>query len=162
MYRLITDNFTSHSGKNSAFVSLKKPSANASNVQILKHNIPFEKSKTYTLKFWAKLDVRDGRFREFDLVMQAMDNPVTILLYETVILDSIDWKEYVYTFKAPDDYNGKIWLGLWVGLSDIDFWIDDIRFFEGEPSDEIGNIETIKKLLNKILSSASWGGIKRP
>lgn len=134
----------------------------ASNLQVRYLNIPFDKGKTYTLAFWARLDEREGRFREFDLLMGAMDNPITSLLSEAVMLDSIDWKEYVYTFVAPDDYGGDVWLGFFVGSSDMDFWIDDVRFFEGEPSDEIGNIETIIKLLNRIFKSASWGGMKRP
>jgi len=88
-----------------------------------------------------------------------MDNPVTNIFIQNVILDSTVWKEYVYTFTPKSEYNGKIWLGLYVGLSEIDFWIDDIRFFEGEFSDEINNNETITKLLRRML--ISWGGIKK-
>ena len=94
--------------------------------------------------------------------MGAMDNPITSLLSEAVTLDNTDWKEYVYTIVAPEEYDGDVWLGFYVGSSDMDFWIDDVRFFEGEPSDEIGNIETIIKMLNRIFKSSSWGGMKRP
>jgi hypothetical protein len=159
---LIADDSTAHTGKKSAKIIQTKISVNASNVKILHYNIPFEKSKTYTLAFWAKVDAREGNSREFNLFMGAMDNPITIILNKTVVLDSTEWKEYVYTFTAPDDYDSKIWLSLYVGLSDVDFWIDDVRFFEGELSDEIGNRETIIKLLNRIFQSVSWGGVKNP
>jgi hypothetical protein len=116
------------------------------------------------LAFWAKVDAKDGNSRELNLFVGAMDNPSTPFFLDNkpVVLDSTEWKEYVYTFTAPDSYDSKIWLGLYVGLSDVDFWIDDVRFFEGELFDEISNRETIIKLLNRIFQSVSWGGAKRP
>ena len=31
-----------------------------------------------------------------------------------------------------------MWVGLSIAQSDVDFWLDDFRFFEGEPADEAG------------------------
>lgn len=77
----------------------------------------------------------------------------------TVILNGTDWKEYVYTFVSPKDVQGNSWIGLLVGLSDVDFWFDDIRFFEGEPFDEIKGNSTAIRPLNRIV--LTWASIKK-
>ena len=49
----------------------------------------------------------------------------------TIILDSTDWKEYTHTFVLEnEDLLNEVRVGLCIAQSDIDFWIDDFRFFE--------------------------------
>jgi hypothetical protein len=94
-----------------------------------------------------------------DLSVQTMSSIPQLVYLKTITLDSVDWKEYVYTFASPKDVQGKSWIGLLVGLSDVDFWFDDIRFFEGEPKDELkGNATTVNPS-NRI--ALSWGRVKR-
>jgi hypothetical protein len=105
------------------------------------------------------LDQKEGNKRGMDLSMQTTSIVSQLVFLETIALDSVDWKEYVYTFTSPKDVQGNSWIGLLVGLSDVDFWFDDIRFFEGEPKDELkGNATTVNPLNRIVLS---WGRIKR-
>lgn len=77
---------------------------------------------------------------------------------KNVKLNNEEWKEFFITFNSPKDADGMISIALWVGTSDVDFWIDDFRFFEGEPSDEIRIVENFVNPYNK--NSTTWGHIK--
>jgi len=157
-YRLIADDATAHKSTKSAKIAQTNPSANASNVYAYYNDIEIEKSKTYTIAFWAKLDQSEGDKRDIDLSVQTTSIVHQMVYLKTITLDSIDWKEYTYTFISPKDVEGNSWVGLLVGLSDIDFWFDDIRFFEGGPADELKGNMTKVNASNKIIST--WGRIK--
>jgi len=152
----MTDDFTAHNGIKSAKIIQSKASANADNVKVYYSTLQIEKNKTYTVAFWAKVDAREGSKRDVVLSVQTI-NPEPFL--KTITLDSVDWKEYVNVFTFPKDIEGNMRISLFVGLSDVDFWIDDFRFFEGEPTDEIMIGETLVNPKNKM--PISWGHIKR-
>ncbi|MDQ1329406.1 MAG: hypothetical protein QG641_2696 [Candidatus Poribacteria bacterium] len=95
-----------------------------------------EKNKTYTIAFWAKVDVKDGNKRKLALNIQTLDDPPKRVFLKTITLDSVDWKEYVYVVP-PKDLEGPVRIELLVGLSAVDFWFDDFRFFESEPADKM-------------------------
>jgi hypothetical protein len=157
VYRLITDDSTAYKGSKSAKIIQSIASANASNVKAFYNNVPIEKNKTYTIAFWAKVDAKEDKKRDLDLTIQTI-NPVPELIFlKTITLDSVDWKEYAYTIPTKD-IEGNVWIGLLVGLSNVDFWFDNFRFFEGEPSDEIKSVETFVTPINKM--TVSWGHIK--
>jgi hypothetical protein len=86
------------------------------------------------------------------------DDPWPGFYSKTIVLDSTDWKEYTDTFVMEADAAEGVWIGLSVAQSDVDFWIDDFRFFEGGPSDEIRPVETAVSPIGKLL--IPWGGIK--
>lgn len=95
-----------------------------------------EKNKTYTIAFWAKVDVKDGNKRKLALNIQTLDDTPKRVFLKTITLDSVDWKEYVYVVP-PKDLEGPVRIELLVGLSAVDFWFDDFRFFESEPADKM-------------------------
>jgi len=52
-----------------------------------------------------------------------------------------------------------MWVALAIGEQDIDFWIDDFRFFEGLPKDE--KVTALPKSVSQMERVASfWGKIK--
>jgi hypothetical protein len=53
-----------------------------------------------------------------------------------------------------------MWVGLSIAQSDVDFWIDDFRFFEGEPWDEkdVDPEKFAVDSVDKLISA--WGKIK--
>jgi hypothetical protein len=157
VYRLIADDSTAYKSKKSAKISQSIASANATNVRAFYNNMPMEKNKTYTIAFWAKVDAKDGDKRELALNIQTLDVTPKQIFNKTITLDSVDWKEYVYVVP-PKDLEGPVRVEFLVGLSAVDFWFDDFRFFEGEPSDEIKGV-TMVKPINKM--PISWGEIKK-
>ena len=157
MYRLITDDSTANKSIKSAKINQSIASANAANVRAFYNNVPMEKNKTYTIAFWAKVDAKDGNKRELALNIQTLDDPPKQVFLKTITLDSVDWKEYVYVVP-PKDLEGLVRVEFLVGLSAVDFWFDDFRFFEGEPADEMKG-ETMVTPIKKI--PVSWGDIKR-
>ena len=156
MYRLITDDSTANKSIKSAKINQSIASANAANVRAFYNNVPMEKNKTYTIAFWAKVDAKDGNKRELALNIQTVDTLKQVFI-KTITLDSVDWKEYVY-IVPPKDLEEPIRVEFLVGLSAVDFWFDDFRFFEGEPSDEMKD-ETMVTPINK--RPVSWGEITR-
>jgi len=158
-YRLIVDDATAHNSKKSAKIIQTKPSANSHNVKAYYRDITIEKDKVYTIAFWAKLDQKEGTEKEIDITIQTVSIIPQLVYFETTILDSTDWKEYIYTFKLPKDVQGDSWIGFLVGLSDVNFWFDDMRFFEGVPTDEIKENATNVSPLSRIIST--WGNIKK-
>ena len=157
MYRLVANDSTAHNSTKSANINQSIASANANNVRAFYNNVPFEKNKIYTIAFWAKVDVKDGNKRELALAIQTVEDIPKQVFIKTITLDSVDWKEYVYVVP-PVDIEGKVRVEFQVGLSPVDFWFDDFRFFEGETLDEIRS-ETFVSPINKI--PVSWGYIKK-
>lgn len=124
------------------------------------HNgVPVENGKAFTIAFWAKVDAMEGQSREVDVsVRMEQDDPWPGFYRKTIVLDSTDWKQYTDTFIVTTDVIENIWVGLSVAQSDVDFWVDDFRFFEGGPTDEVRLVETAASQMNKL--PVSWGGIK--
>lgn len=152
------DDITAHSGKKSAKITQNRVSAAASNVKAIYEDLNIEKNKTYTIAFWSKIDVSEGNERSIILVSQFQTSPFSMLLTKNVKLNEHEWKESFVTFNSPNDIDGVISIALWVGASDIDFWIDDFRFFEGELGDEVKSVETFISPYNK--RTTTWGYIK--
>ena len=116
-----------------------------------------ENGKTFTIAFWAKVDASEGNSREVTTSVQMQRDPWTFYRGQDITLDSTDWKEYSDTFTADADVVEDMWVGLSIAQSDVDFWIDDFRFFEGEPADEIFEVAAVNPT-SKL--SVSWGSIK--
>jgi hypothetical protein len=157
-YRLEIDDSVAHTGKRSLKVVGIIATGTALHAKVRHDSIPVEGGKTFTIAFWAKVDAKEGQSREVDVSAQIQDDPWPGFHSKTILLDSTDWKEYTDTFVVTSDTAETVWVGLSVAQSDVDFWIDDFRFFEGGPTDEIKAVETAASPMGKI--PASWGGIK--
>ena len=129
------------------------------NAKVRHESVPVENGKTFTIAFWAKVDAEEGQSREVDVSVQMQGDSWPGFYKKTIVLDSTDWKEYADTFLINADVVEDVWVGLCVAQSDVDFWIDDFRFFEGEPADEI--IRTPENEVSPMdRLPASWGVIK--
>ncbi len=117
-----------------------------------------ENGKTFTIAFWAKVDASEAQSREVTTSVQMQHDPWTGYQSANIVLDSTDWKEYFDTFVATADVVEDMWVGLSIAQSDVDFWLDDFRFFEGEPADEIKAVESAVSATGKL--PVSWGSIK--
>lgn len=119
-----------------------------------------EQGKKFTIAFWAKVDADEGNSREVTTSVQMQRDPWTGFHSQAIVLDSTDWKEYFDTFTAIAEVEEDMWVGLSIAQSDVDFWIDDFRFFEGDPEDEIG-VDPEKFAVSPMMKSAStWGEVK--
>jgi len=105
---------------------------------VVRHTIvPAENGRVFTVAFWAKVDEREGQSRQVRVNARMGYEYWPGFYNNSIMLDSTDWKEYTDTFVVPLGVSSDIWVGLAVAESDVDFWIDDFRFFEGYPADEI-------------------------
>jgi hypothetical protein len=153
---LETDDSVAHTGEKSLKVVGIIATGTALNARIRHGAIPVKVGETVTVAFWAKVDANEGHSREVDVSAQMQEEPWSGFYRNTIVLDSTDWKEYTDTFVATTD--GVMWIGLSVAQSDVDFWIDDFRFFEGGPSDEIKEIESAVNQMCRV--PTSWGSVK--
>ena len=111
--------------------------------------------KDYTVVFWA----RSEKPREVSLSLQMQHDPWTFYQGGKFLLEGPEWKEYSLTFRATADVDRDMWVGLAIAQSDVTFWIDDFRFFEGELKDEIGREEKFAVDAQGKLST-TWGRLK--
>lgn len=131
---------------------------NALNAKVRHEPVPVENGKKYTVAFWAKVDAGENQSREVTISVQMQQDPWPGFYNKNIVLDSTDWKEYTDTFVIEADAVTDVWVGLCVAQSDVDFWVDDFRFFEGEPWDEIKDSYQSVNFLNRL--PISWGSIK--
>ena len=132
-----TDNTVAYSGNQSLrIVGIVATEIGAHSV--VRHTlVPAENGQVYTVAFWAKVDEREGQRRPVRVSARLGHEYWPGFYNSSFMLDSTDWKEYTDTFVVPLGVSSDIWVGLAVAESDVDFWIDDFRFFEGHPTDEI-------------------------
>ncbi len=135
-YRWEIDN-KAHSGRRSLKVIGDKATGTFWHTKVKVENMSMEAGKNFTIAFWAKVDANEGESREVSTNVQMQHDPWIFYGGNHIFLDSTDWKEYFSTFTATADVVEDMWVGLAIGQSDVDFWIDDFRFFEGEPMDEM-------------------------
>jgi hypothetical protein len=156
-YQWFIDDSEVHSGSRSLKVVGVIASGTNWHAKVRFNDSSMENGKTFTLAFWAKVDASEGNSRDVTTSIQMQQDPWTGFHSADITLDSTDWKEYTDTFDATEDVVEGMWVGLSIAQSDIDFWIDDYRFFEGNPADELvvtAAVEPVDKL------SVSWGRIK--
>lgn len=133
----MVDGPTAHTGSRSMRVIGYRAAAVPSNRKV-RHYAISASGGTYTIAFWARVDATEALTREVDISARMFSGDKWPGFHnETIVLDSTDWKEYTDTFVVPLHTSSYIYVGLAIGHSALDFWIDDFRFFEGEPADEI-------------------------
>jgi len=149
-----------HTGKRSLKVEGIIASGTNWHAKVRYESMSMEANRKFTIAFWAKVDANEGQSREVTTSVQMQHDPWTGYHSQTIILDSTEWKEYFDTFTANGDVVEDMWVGLSIAQSDVDFWIDDFRFFEGEPWDEKdADLEKFAvNSMDKLISA--WGRIK--
>jgi len=149
-----------HNGGNCLKVIGVIASGTGWHAKIRYESMSMEANEPFTIAFWARVDAEEGTSREVSTSVQEQHDPWTGWHGATINLTSTDWTEYTDTFTATADVEADMWVGLSIAQSDIDFWIDDFRFFEGQPDDEITE-ELPDMSVNPAAKLAStWGGVK--
>ena len=87
----------------------------------------------------------------------AGGEPWFTFLNEEVAIDT-EWREYFGTFDAARD-SSNVSISVRIGESDIDVWVDDIRFYEGEyvPT-EVEKEQYV--ILTEEKLTGTWGNIR--
>jgi len=159
-YKWMVDDSTAHTGKKSLKVIGVKATGTDWHAKVRHMNSSMESGKKFTIAFWAKVDIKEGKRRDVTAGLQMQHDPWTGYHSLVIPLESTEWQEYVDTFDATADVDADMWVALAVAQSDVDFWIDDFRFFEGTIKDE--KVESPPKMaVNSGEKLAdTWGRIK--
>lgn len=132
---MTTDDSEFHTGAKSFLLAAEDASGTFTGAQLVSGKIQIEPSSVYTIALWAKVDVNDGQNRPVRL---RVDNPATgnAIFTRDITFDSIEWKQYFFTFTTTDQFIEFVELNFGISRVPTDFWIDDLRFYEGVPNNE--------------------------
>ncbi len=116
------------------------------------HNI--DKDETYTLAFWGKAE----ELRPVALYVEQAADPWDEYGRESFEVNA-EWQEFWITFTAT--VSGPVWPRIALGESDVNLWVDNVRFFIGDfvEDDEIGQQEAVDPAGK---SAVTWAEIKSP
>ncbi len=120
-------------------------------------DVSMKNSKQYTLIFWARAEEP----REVSINIQQQRDPWATFHGQgkNFNLTGPEWEEYSYTFTPTSDVNRDMWVGLSIAQSDVDFWLDNFRFFEGEPADDLTLDEPLPVDAKEKLTT-QWASVK--
>ncbi len=155
LYTVEIDKKNPQHGKKSLKVIAHKATGTEWHAKIKQHDVSMEAGKEYTIIFWA----RSEKARTVGISVQMQHDPWTFYQGGKISLMGPKWEEYHITFNATADVKRDMWVGLSIAESDIDFWIDNFRFFEGEPEDDLNRDTPFAVAPNEKLTT-KWGDIK--
>lgn len=119
-------------------------------------NVSMEGGKAYTVIFWARAE----KPRQVSVNIQIQQDPWDFLQGGDIQLTGQEWEEYQLTFVASRDVQRQMWVGLSIAQSDVDFWLDNFRFFEGQPDDEIPLDGEPQSVDAKQKLTTEWASVK--
>jgi len=107
----------------------------------------------YTLAFWAKAELP----RPVDFYMELKEAPWTSYGRKSIDLTE-EWVEYWSEWTQGPDVPAA-WLRIAVGQIGTNFWVDNVRFYEGdyEPDPDVGRAQAVDA---RAKLATAWGGIK--
>lgn len=123
--------------------------------KIKQKDVSMRADKKYTIIFWA----RSEKARPAQFNVQIQQDPWDFLQGGDFTIKGPEWEEYSLTFTASQTVNRLMWVSLAIAQSDIDFWIDNFRFFEGEVDDELGREDTFPVDAKEKLTT-QWASVK--
>ena len=158
LYTMEIDKKNPQHGNKSLKIVGHKSTGTPWHAKVKQRSVSMEKGEKYSVVFWARAEKQ----REVIVNFQTQHDPWTNHLSgqpePTIILSGPEWEEYDYTFTATADVVRDMWVGLSIAQSDVDFWIDNFRYFEGEPQDDL-NRETPFPVDAKDKLATRWGEI---
>lgn len=155
LYTMEIDKSNPQHGKQSLKIVGHKATGTAWHAKVKQRDVSMKSGETYTVIFWA----RSEKPREVTLSVQMQHDPWTFYQGGAINLLGPEWMEYHITFQSGADVERDMWVGLSIAQSDEDFWIDNFRYFEGEPEDDL-NRETPFPVNPKEKLATQWGEIK--
>ena len=155
LYTMEIDKKNPQHGKQSLKVIGHKATGTAWHAKVRQKDVSMKSGETYTVIFWA----RSEKPREVQLSVQMQHAPWTFYQGGAINLLGQEWAEYHITFNSNADVERDMWVGLSIAQSDVDFWIDNFRYFEGEPEDDL-NRETPFPVDAKEKLATKWGEVK--
>jgi len=158
-YRMEIDKKNPQHGDKCLKVIGVKATGTAWHAKVKQKNVSMQKGEEYTVIFWARSE--DPREVLVNLQKQGdpWDNHLQGLPRPAIILTGEEWSEYHYTFTAKVDVVRDMWVALSIAQSDVDFWIDNFRFFEGEPQDDLTRDEPFPVDAKEKLTT-QWASVK--
>ena len=154
-YRMEIDKKNPQHGNKSLKVIGVKATGTAWHAKIKQRDVSMEKGEEYTVIFWA----RSEKPRQVTLSIQMQHDPWTFWQGGNIDLLGPEWQEYFITFIAKDTVVNDMWVGLSIAQSDVDFWLDNFRYFEGEPKDDLSRDEPFPVDAKEKLTT-QWASVK--
>ena len=155
LYTMEIDKKNPQHGKQSLKIVGHKATGTPWHAKIKQLDVSMKSGETYTVIFWA----RSEKPREVTLSVQMQHEPWTFYQGGAINLLGPEWMEYHITFQSKADVERDMWVGLSIAQSDEDFWIDNFRYFEGEPEDDL-NRDTPFPVDAKEKLATQWGELK--
>lgn len=154
-YRMEIDKKNPQHGDKSLKIIGVKATGTAWHAKIKQRDVSMEKGEEYTVIFWA----RSEKPRQVTLSIQMQQDPWTFWQGGNIDLLGPEWQEYFITFIAKDTVVNDMWVGLSIAQSDVDFWLDNFRYFEGEPKDDLSRDEPFPVDAKEKLTT-QWASVK--
>ena len=133
LYTMEIDKKNPQHGKQSLKIVGHKATGTAWHAKIKQLDTSMKSGNAYTVIFWA----RSEKPREVTLSIQMQHAPWTFYQGGAINLLGPEWTEYHLTYNSTADVERDMWVGLSIAQSDTDFWIDNFRYFEGDPEDDL-------------------------
>ena len=148
------DSDDSVKGGASVFVEIDLAKGVTWHLALFQDNHFLDGNTDYTVAFWAKAELP----RPVDFYMELKEAPWTSYGRKTMNLTE-EWAEY-WSEWTQGPAIPSVWLRFAMGQIATDFWVDNVRFYEGEyePDEELGRVQAVEPG-GKL--AALWAGIKQ-
>ena len=138
-------------GKRAVHIDIDTAGADYHTVRIEQGGHLIKQNQEYTFSAWLKAEEeRPGALVIWGATPQfQLDEQITI---------GTEWQEYFGFFDATID--GDVSISVRIGESDIDVWVDDVKFYEGEyvPTELDDQEQAVSPDDSKL--ATRWGSIK--
>ena len=131
-----TDDSETHAGAKCFKLMASDATGNPTGATVYYKSVPIETDRTYTIAFWAKVDGSEAPTRPVQVKVKSATS-TQIFHTADIDLNSTDWKDYAVSFISTGMGAPQVEIGLGISTTPTNFWVDDLRFFEGTPSDEL-------------------------
>ena len=136
-------------------VTVTAPTGTGWHVKLRQDNRCFEKGEKFTVAFWCKAEEP----RVVETSFQLQHDPWTVFNAHTFSVDT-EWQQYSVTFTPNVDNFQDHWFAFHVAQTDIPIWFDDVRYFLGEPKDEVGHEPMDQPVEPGSKLAAKWAQVK--
>jgi hypothetical protein len=139
-------------GNSSVYINIDSVAGTSAwHLSLYQEGHELEEGKTYTLAFWGKAEEP----RPVAIYVEQADDPWDEYGRLEVEVNE-EWLEYWTTF--PASAAGPVWPRIALGTSDVNIWVDNVRFYEGEYVEDPG-MESAVGSTGRL--PTTWAGMKK-